>query len=1326
MAPERRSDAADRLARCLRTLRRLEGLLIVDGRGLWLAARPGEIDLDGLAAWLATGDGGTPALSKALRATELRQVDDTLIGTAARQLGEIDLKTAKALVAEGHRVVSRWRTRDLAGFLETTRRRLRLLRTCLSAWPAWERALNWGAPSPSDASDLATLTEHCVTVWPGHPAARWTPPIRWAGELPRLALAPVLERILDVVPRLFSDAAAGRAAEQLLALYRPREDARAALRAALATLCDTAHALDTGQRVPAGEAAGWLRKRLVAAPGISELTEVLAAYLSKRCPDTTLETNAIAAIVAGTDWGFRRTHAARATMHAALSQFDVEEGKRRPSPELMVHCVALALSAPDFDLPAIQLSNIEGLTQLIRAAAPDDPRPLLKAFDGKVEHWWWPAVEALNEGVPVALVASVGTQTGMTVLRHLKTERSLTRWTRVRRALAERGCDTQMSQEEWFLELIRRGAGWSTQVTLATLTQVRGVERLRAIANAVSDDSIALGKTLDAWATPQVLKPPPDASQLTDLLGFDVALVDEYLHHRRLTGHGETFSAALLAPLALAEKSRAQRDWLERELTNPELPAARRRSLNKRLLRLDDPSKLRAASKRAQRRMLRAMETLRGQSLEVAMEPVIRRGLEQLMGEKLPAGPLPAGFKNALWLLRAESIDQALYTDFLRDVAAGRSLVARPPNRHWLEAAERAGLNVKAWLSGIREVVELGPLIVTIATENDPMEVLRMGSEFSTCLRLDGGENAASTVLNALDANKHVIYARKADRTIVGRKLIGVSPRGALVGFHTYASEQTADLRLAIDLACVRLAERCGLLLSNTGPPPEVLHQGFWYDDGAVAWRSGPGGASVPEGWPTDHGATAEFRVVDALGDAKQLASLLDREDAGRVLWHLLREHPDDPASIATLARLDGDQRPSGAELAALGLLKKRWFPPPDRATGEMDALRHRTAEVPPTPAAAEAMAARLKHWAAARWRGERSDYSDAELVDPPWVLSLLPLDGALAALRDHCGVQAHVIATPYRVTRFRLRMQRIFEVVLARDGCSTASLRPALKMHVSGLSALVGAMTEVPQPNAIPWLTNLRNKPRGVLPELIEAATRLARGEEPTHFEVETLLVAADKTEPDAIRVSAARVLGGSDRFLNGGATLLLALVGDIDSEELAAAAIKAAEPVGPGDYEVFAWLEWARRLPPEALPGPHPVQRNHAWEEGFRRCAAMSRHPEYYNGAVALAGRMASEWYDPGKGGLLSAIWDVLAGEDAERFAAGWVSTMALAPQLVCCLLCPPYRDLDSLNVRAQRWGMENLVHKDNASALRDALQAKNEPRGRWMLEQLSGVGA
>ena len=135
---------------------------------------------------------------------------------------------------------------------------------------------------------------------------------------------------------------------------------------------------------------------------------------------------------------------------------------------------------------------------------------------------------------------------------------------------------------------------------------------------------------------------------------------------------------------------------------------------------------------------------------------------------------------------------------------------------------------------------------ITFATKTDPLHVLKMGSYFDTCLSLDTGSNAARTLVNALDVNKHVIYGRRAGRR--GGRLPEADRgdgQGRLAGYSTFVAVHHGEMARAAPRGLLRFAARCRLRPSDT-VRPEVLHQGFWYDDGNEAWPADEkGGGSV-------------------------------------------------------------------------------------------------------------------------------------------------------------------------------------------------------------------------------------------------------------------------------------------------------------------------------------------------------------------------------------------------------------------------------------------------------------------------------------------------
>jgi hypothetical protein len=182
--------------------------------------------------------------------------------------------------------------------------------------------------------------------------------------------------------------------------------------------------------------------------------------------------------------------------------------------------------------------------------------------------------------------------------------------------------------------------------------------------------------------------------------------------------------------------------------------------------------------------------------------------------------------------------------------------------------------------AGARFVVEL---------EEDPLEVLRMGIPFGTCLSLADGSNAASTVLNAIEANKRVLYVRNAAGKIVARKLLGVTNDGKLVGYRLYRSvggEEESAIQRAVAAFCEELAGACRTPRTAAGSPRK-LHKGFWYNDGEVPFEGTTGALSrfcEAHGLPPPAPESDDDDTLVAEAEAWLAREADDAEQALRVL----------------------------------------------------------------------------------------------------------------------------------------------------------------------------------------------------------------------------------------------------------------------------------------------------------------------------------------------------------------------------------------------------------------------------------------------------------
>jgi hypothetical protein len=327
----------------------------------------------------------------------------------------------------------------------------------------------------------------------------------------------------------------------------------------------------------------------------------------------------------------------------------------------------------------------------------------------------------------------------------------------------------------------------------------------------------------------------PDFAEWLD----DDALLDRYVHVARLASGGPaTLSRAILEDFEHASRASGERAHLER-LATRSIPQQGRLDA---LLRLENGGGERILAGSPRGRTRRRI----GERLERLMPMAYRRELDVTFREilleawSIDVPSLTQAWRDAVrfWLVIDSNKD--LLGRMLRLAAKtpGRDVKrAFPKNEAWIEGA-RQKCAVHAWLAPRRRVLEIDGDRFVLELEEDPLEVLRMGIPFGTCLALDG-VNAASTVMNAVDANKRVLYVRNAAGRVVARKLLAISNAFELVGYNLYLSlggKTQLAIRSAVLDACTALAADVGVPLASRGEPTQI-HEGFWYDDGTVAFE---------------------------------------------------------------------------------------------------------------------------------------------------------------------------------------------------------------------------------------------------------------------------------------------------------------------------------------------------------------------------------------------------------------------------------------------------------------------------------------------------------
>ncbi|MEW5851874.1 MAG: hypothetical protein AB2A00_24000 [Myxococcota bacterium] len=314
----------------------------------------------------------------------------------------------------------------------------------------------------------------------------------------------------------------------------------------------------------------------------------------------------------------------------------------------------------------------------------------------------------------------------------------------------------------------------------------------------------------------------------------DDPLLDRYLHLCALAQEPVALSRALLEDYSRAARVRGQ---LEHLRSVPEPTEEQKHRILQLLLQHDTDEAPTPA--RTRRRIADRIPDLLQRAWRVQHDELVRILLRELWNITLPE--VTPAWRDALQFHFVVEQNQGLLARLLRLAAAnpGRPIVrASAENQAWLASAQDH-MDVAAWLAPRRRTVELNGRSLTLHLEEDPLEVLRMGIPFHTCLSLTDGENAASTIINALDANKRVLYVRDASGTILARKLLAITEEHQLLGYRLYVASRELAPQIAhqVEKMCRELAEACGVERTNHGRPRQ-LHAGFWYDDGAFPFAA--------------------------------------------------------------------------------------------------------------------------------------------------------------------------------------------------------------------------------------------------------------------------------------------------------------------------------------------------------------------------------------------------------------------------------------------------------------------------------------------------------
>ncbi|WP_395140452.1 hypothetical protein, partial [Armatimonas sp.] len=213
----------------------------------------------------------------------------------------------------------------------------------------------------------------------------------------------------------------------------------------------------------------------------------------------------------------------------------------------------------------------------------------------------------------------------------------------------------------------------------------------------------------------------------------------------------EPLPPGMVRLLAFPERLRREADYLT---TRPEL-SVRHSAVLARLA--DEAALRRTITEELREAVMQRARLLRGAALTTAVEEVYRNRLRGILGSRALSVQMTPDVMNAALLTLDITENRRLLIRLLRAYFDGDRdwALRQKPNVVYLEALTARGIDARAWRTPHGESVNG----LHLHLETDPLHVLQMGNYFDTCLSF-GGINAFSTVANACDANKRVLYVR--------------------------------------------------------------------------------------------------------------------------------------------------------------------------------------------------------------------------------------------------------------------------------------------------------------------------------------------------------------------------------------------------------------------------------------------------------------------------------------------------------------------------------------------------------------------------------------
>jgi hypothetical protein len=212
----------------------------------------------------------------------------------------------------------------------------------------------------------------------------------------------------------------------------------------------------------------------------------------------------------------------------------------------------------------------------------------------------------------------------------------------------------------------------------------------------------------------------------------------------------------------------------------------------------------------------------------------IQAAVESRLAASIGAREATRDLLSALAVLQHADKNRRSLRRVLRAFAEGEADFLRhhPDTRAWERRHPRIDLDL--WTRGVdADYAGDDGRRVSLRTEQNPVEVLKMGTYVGSCLGL-GGRFTDSAAAVLLDVNKQVVYVRDDRGTVLARQLVALTKDDRLVPFAVYPRSTPRWIRHCVDEHDRRLAASLGVELARRGDPYLIEHvlSQEWWDDG--------------------------------------------------------------------------------------------------------------------------------------------------------------------------------------------------------------------------------------------------------------------------------------------------------------------------------------------------------------------------------------------------------------------------------------------------------------------------------------------------------------